>query len=85
MSSRDEQAQLEHVIDPGVVLKALKEERVVAADSHGKYPVLQSKEKGLTPSGFPVVSGSMKFCLLLTIKELMMAMAQGCDRKASAK
>ncbi len=77
--SRDEQAQLEHVIDPGVVLKALKEERVVAADSTWKnIPFYKAKEKGLTPSGF---SGRVGIYEVLpvtsTIKELMMGNGTG--------
>ena len=72
--SRDEQAQLEHVIDPGVVLKALKEEKAVPPDATWKnIPFFKPKENGKTPSGY---SGRVGIYEVLpvtsTIKELIM-------------
>ena len=44
---------MERVIDPGVVLKALKEEKAVAGDATWKnIPFYKAKEKGITSSGF---------------------------------
>ena len=72
--SRDEQAQLEHVIDPGVVLKALKDEKSVPPDATWKnIPFFKPKENGKTPSGY---SGRVGIYEVLpvtsTIKELIM-------------
>ncbi len=72
--SRDEQAQLEHVVDQGVVLKALKDEKAVPPDATWKnMPFFKPKENGKTPSGY---SGRVGIYEVLpvtsTIKELIM-------------
>ncbi len=77
--SRDEQAQLEHVVDPGNVLRALKEEKAVAKDATWKnIPFYRAKEGGQTPSGF---SGRVGIYEILpvtsTIKELIMGNGTG--------
>ncbi|PIR84227.1 hypothetical protein COU18_00550 [Candidatus Kaiserbacteria bacterium CG10_big_fil_rev_8_21_14_0_10_51_14] len=77
--SRDEQAQLEHVVDQGAVLKALKDEKAVAKDATWKnIPFYKAKEKGMTPSGF---SGRVGIYEVLpvtsTIKELVMGNGTG--------
>ncbi|MCE9541534.1 GspE/PulE family protein [Candidatus Kaiserbacteria bacterium] len=77
--SRDEQAQLENVVDAGQVLKALKEEKAVQKDATWKnIPFYKPKENGQTPSGY---SGRMGIYEVLpvtsTIKELILAGATG--------
>ncbi|MEK7133670.1 MAG: GspE/PulE family protein [Patescibacteria group bacterium] len=72
--SRDEQAQLEHVVDQGNVLRTLKEEQVVAKDATWKnVPFYRAKENGLTPSGFSGRVGIYEVLpMTSTIKELIM-------------
>ena len=85
--SRDEQAQLERVINPGVVLKALKEEKAVAADATWKnIPFHKAKEHGATPSGY---SGRVGIYEVLpvtsTIKELVMGGKTGDEIEKQAR
>jgi type II secretory ATPase GspE/PulE/Tfp pilus assembly ATPase PilB-like protein len=72
--TRDEQTQLEHIVDAGVVLKALKDEKVVAKDATWKnIPFAQPKENGVTPSGFSGRIGIYEVLAVTpTIKELIM-------------
>ncbi|MBI5457685.1 type II/IV secretion system protein [Candidatus Kaiserbacteria bacterium] len=72
--SRDEQAQLEHVVDQGVVLKALKDEKALPPEATWKnMSFFKPKENGKTPSGY---SGRVGIYEVLpvtsTIKELVM-------------
>ncbi|HVM73935.1 MAG TPA: GspE/PulE family protein [Candidatus Paceibacterota bacterium] len=51
--SRDAQAQLEHIVDVGTILKALKEEKIVAADATWKnIPFFHPKESAEHASGY---------------------------------
>ena len=72
--SRDEQTQLERVIDAGNVLKALKDEKAVAADSTWKnIPFYKPKENGQAPSGYTGRVGIYEVLpVTSTIKELVM-------------
>ncbi len=85
--SRDEQAELERVIDAGAVLKNLKEEKAVPADATWKnVPFYKPKENGQTPSGY---SGRIGIYEVLpvtpTIKEMIMAHATGDAIDAQAR
>lgn len=85
--SRDEQSRLEHVVDQGAVLKALKDEKVVNKDATWKnIPFYKAKEGGQTPSGY---SGRVGIYEVLpvtqTIKELVMANATGDAIEAQAR
>lgn len=76
--SRDEQAQLEHVVDAGVVLKAMKDEKVVAPEATWKnVPFWKPKEN---EQGF---AGRMGIYEVLpvtsTVKELVMKNATADD------
>lgn len=77
--SRDEQAQLERVVDAGAVLKTLKEEKAVAKDATwNKIPFYKPKEGGQTPSGYAGRLGIYEVMSVTpTIKELIMASATG--------
>ena len=77
--SRDEQAQLDKVVDAGAVLKALKDEKAVGKDATWKnIPFYKPKEGGQSPSGY---SGRIGIYEVLpvtsTIKELVMGNATG--------
>ena len=85
--SRDEQAQLERVIDAGSVLKGLKEEKAVAKDATWKnIQFAKPKENGQAPSGY---SGRIGIYEVLpvtsTIKELIMKNATGDEIEAQAR
>lgn len=77
--SRDEQAQLERVVDAGAVLKTLKEEKAVEAKATwNKIPFYKPKENGQTPSGYAGRLGIYEVMSVTpTIKELIMASATG--------
>ncbi len=85
--SRDEQTQLERVIDPGVVLRALKEEKAVAKDATWKtVPFYKAKENGQTPSGYAGRVGIYEVLpVTTTIKELVMKNATGDEIQAQAR
>jgi type IV pilus assembly protein PilB len=85
--SRDEQAQLEHVIDAGAVLKALKEEKAVTKDATwGKMPFYHPKESGQTPSGYAGRIGIYEVLpVTSTIKELVIGNATGDAVEAQAR
>ena len=72
--SRDEQTQLEHVVDVGTVLKALKEEKAIAADATWKnISFSKPKENGQVPSGYSGRVGIYEVLpMTSTIKELVM-------------
>ena len=85
--SRDEQAQLEKVVDAGQVLKALKEEKAIAPDATWKnIPFYKPHEGGQSPSGY---AGRMGIYEVLpvtqTIKELILAGATGDKIEEQAK
>ncbi len=85
--TRDEQAQLERVIDAGAVLKALKEEKAVSKDATWKnIPFYSPKENGTTPSGYAGRVGIHEVLpVTSTIKELMMKSATGDDIEKQAR
>ena len=72
--SRDEQTQLEHVVDAGNVLKALKDEKAVGKDATWKnVPFFKPKENGQSPSGYAGRVGIYEVLpVTSTIKELVM-------------
>lgn len=85
--TRDEQSQLEHVMDTAAVLKHLKEEKVVAKDATWKnIPFYSPKENGQTPSGY---SGRIGIYEVLpvtsTIKELVLGSGTSDSIEAQAK
>ena len=85
--SRDEQTQLEYVVDAGAVLKALKDDAIVTGGATWKdVSFYQPKENGQTPSGY---SGRIGIYEVLpvtsTVKELVMANATGDAVEAQAK
>jgi type IV pilus assembly protein PilB len=85
--SRDEQAQLERIVDAGTVLKALKDEKAVKADATwNKIPFYKPKEGGQTPSGYSGRVGIYEVMpVTSTIKELIMKNATGDEIEAQAK
>jgi type IV pilus assembly protein PilB len=72
--SRDEQAQLEHIVDAGVVLRALKEEKIVPKEATWKnVPFYKPHENGATTSGYQGRIGIYEVMpVTATIKELIM-------------
>ena len=85
--SRDAQAQLERAVDAGVVLKALKEEKVVPKDATWKsVPFYAPKESPDNPDGY---AGRMGIYEVLpvnsTIKELIMKNATADDIHKQAR
>ena len=77
--SRDEQAQLERIVDAGVVLRGLKEEKIVAKDATWKnVPFYHSKESPEHPSGYAGRIGIYEVLpVTATIKELVIGGASG--------
>jgi type IV pilus assembly protein PilB len=85
--SKDEQSQLERIIDQGTVLKALKEEKVVPPDTTWKNaPFFKPKESA---QGAPSYAGRVGIYEVLpvtaSIKELVMKNATGDDIQAQAR
>jgi type IV pilus assembly protein PilB len=85
--SRDEQAVLEKTVDAGVVLKALKDEKVLAANATWKNATFfKPNEGGLTPSGY---SGRMGIYEVLpvtsTIKEMIIKNSADTEITAQAR
>lgn len=72
--SRDEQTQLEKIVDPGIVLKALKEEKAVAKDAAWKdIDFFHPKESSACPSGYTGRIGIYEVLpVTATIKELIL-------------
>ncbi|MEN9413442.1 MAG: hypothetical protein RLZZ342_529 [Candidatus Parcubacteria bacterium] len=85
--SRDEQAQLEHIVEAGTVLRALKEEKAVAKDATWKnVPFYKPKEGGATPSGYAGRIGIYEVMpVTSTIKELMMKNGGGEELEKQAR
>ncbi len=77
--SRDEQAQLERIVDPATVLKTLKEEKIVANDTMWKnVPFYHPTESLDHPSGYSGRVGIYEVLTMSpTIKELIMSNATG--------
>lgn len=85
--SRDEQGQLEKLVDAGTVLKALKEEKVVAKDATwNKVPFYKPKESPDHPEGFGGRIGIYEVLpVTSTIKELVMKNATGDEIQKQAR
>ena len=85
--SRDEQAQLDRIIDTGTVLRTLKEEKALAADATWKnVSFYRPKENGQTPSGYSGRVGIYEVLpMTSTIKELVMKNATGDEIAKQAR
>ena len=85
--SRDEQAQFEHVIDQGAVLRALKEEKAVPKDATWKnVPFYKAKEGGTSPSGYAGRKGIYEVLpVTASIKELIMKNTGGDEIEKQAR
>ena len=85
--SPDEQARLEHVIDPAIVLKALKDEKALAADATWKsVSFSKPKESATCPSGYTGRVGIYEVLpVTATIKELMLKNATNDSIEAQAR
>ena len=85
--SRDEQAQLDRIIDTGTVLRALKEEKAVAANATWKnVSFCKPKENRQTPSEYTGRVGIYEVLPMpSTIKELVMKNATGDDIEKQAR
>ncbi len=85
--SREEQAQMEHVVDQGAVLRALKEEKVVAKDATWKnIPFYRPKETSQNPSGYSGRIGIHEALpVTSTIKELVMKNATSDELEKQAR
>ncbi len=85
--SKDEQTQLEKIVDAGAVLKALKDEKAAKAAATWKnIPFYKPKENGQTPSGYAGRVGIYEVLpVTQTIKELIMANATGDAIEAQAR
>ncbi len=87
--SRDEQGQLAKLVDAGIVLKALKEEKVVAKEATwNKVPFYKPKEMPDNPEGYAGRIGIYEVLpVTSTIKELVMANATGdaIDKQAKSE
>lgn len=77
--TKDQQADLENIIDQGVVLKALKEEKIVSPETTWKNaPFYKPHENGQSPSGYATRVGIYEVLpVTATIKELIMKSASG--------
>lgn len=87
--SRDEQAQLERIVDAGVVLKALKEEKIAPKDATWKtIPFYRPHENGKSASGYSGRIGIHEVLpVTATIKELIMknAISDEIERQAKSE
>ena len=85
--SRDEQAQLDRIVDQGAVLRALKEEKAVAKDSTWKnIPFFSPKESELSQTGYAGRVGIYEVLpVTATIKELMMKNTGGDELETQAR
>jgi type IV pilus assembly protein PilB len=85
--SRDEQTQLEHLVDAGNVLKALKEEKAVPADATWKnIPFYRPRQGGQSESGYAGRVGIYEVLpVTSSIKELVMKNATGDEINEQAK
>ncbi len=77
--SRDEQVQLEHAVDAGNVLKALKDEQAIAGEAMwNQVPFYKPHEGGQSSSGYTGRTGIYEVLpVTATIKELIMGGADG--------
>ncbi len=77
--SKAQQSDLEKTVDQGTVLKALKEEKIVANDITWKnVPFYKAHEGGQSPSGYATRVGIYEVLpVTATIKELIMKSASG--------
>jgi type IV pilus assembly protein PilB len=77
--TKDQQAELNDIIDQGTVLKALKEEKIVASDATWKnVPFFKPHEGGQSPSGYAQRVGIYEVLpVTSSIKELIMKSASG--------
>jgi type IV pilus assembly protein PilB len=84
--SRDEQTQLEHIVDQGVVLKALKDEKILAKDAVWKNVTFaRPKSTAACPSGYSGRIGIYEVMpVTSTIKELIMKNATGDEIEKQA-
>src|SRR3989344_572459 len=85
--SRDEQSQLEEVVDAGVVLKALKEEKIIPEGATWKtVPFFKPNAGGQAETGYAGRIGIYEVLpVTSTIKELIMKNATGDEIEAQAK
>ncbi|KKW22814.1 MAG: Type II secretion system protein E [Candidatus Kaiserbacteria bacterium GW2011_GWC2_52_8b] len=85
--TRDEQNSLEHMIDPGIVLRTLKEEKAVAKDATWKdISFSRPKESAASPSGYSGRVGIYEVMSVnSTIKELIMKNATGDEIEKQAR
>ena len=78
--TRDEQSQLEHVVDPGIILRALKEEKAVSKDATWKNVPFYRPKDGEHGTGYAGRIGIHEVLpVTSTIKELMMKNATSDD------
>ncbi|MDB5187929.1 MAG: Type secretion system protein [Candidatus Kaiserbacteria bacterium] len=85
--SRDEQAQLEHISNPPVVLKALKDEKIVnAAATWKNVPFYHAGESIEHPTGYASRLGIYEVLpVSASIKELIMGNKTGDDIEKQAR
>jgi hypothetical protein len=85
--TKDQQADLENLIDQGAVLKALKEEKIVSAETTWKNaPFYKPHENGQSPSGYATRIGIYEVLpVTSTIKELIMKSAAGDEIHEQAR
>jgi len=85
--SRDEQEQLEHIVDQGAILRTLKEEKAVAKDATWKnIPFFSAKEGGKSQSGYSGRVGIYEVLpVTASIKELIMKNPGGDQLEAQAR
>jgi type IV pilus assembly protein PilB len=85
--SRDQQTQLERIVDAGTVLKALKEEKIVTKDSTWKdISFFHPRSSSTSASGFAGRVGIYEVMpVTATIKELMMKSATDTEMEKQAR
>jgi type IV pilus assembly protein PilB len=85
--SRDEQANLEHIVEAGKVLKALKSEKIVPPEATwNKAPFWKPTETAECPEGFSGRIGIYEVLpVTATIKELIMKNAPGDEIHQQAR
>ena len=85
--SRDEQAQLEHISNPALVLSSLKEEKIAEPSATwGKVPFYHAGESAEHPTGYTGRMGIYEVLVVTpTIKEMIMANKTGDEIEAQAR
>jgi type IV pilus assembly protein PilB len=85
--SRDEQAQLEHISNPALVLKSLKDEKIISPASTWKnVPFYHAGESVEHPTGYASRLGIYEVLpVSATIKELIMGNKTGDDIEKQAR